>query len=1234
MKSLVVLGAETTSICPRQDALVPPQHDSQQILRAITSDPASRDQFAIVETLDREHARTRLEIVRLASDTSTAPASIIQWQTESAQANAVIAFKYLSELEALSVVLGNGELEQVHNLEPGQQPARDNVGVFEGGIKAAQWSPDEELLAIVTGHDSLVVMTKDYEVLAENSLHSSTFGADAPVSVGWGSKSSQFHGKAGKAAARDDTVPSAEELVLSHDDDMQPRLSWRGDSAFFVVSLVETILSENKKRQSRRLRVFTRLGELSSTTVPTARLGHLLGWQPSGSIIAASQDSVSAEGAFSQQIIFFERNGLRRYEFRLKHSSARVRDLKWNASSSLLAVWLEHESGDTVQVWTRSNYEWTLKQELAASAFSSSRLAFVQWDPERDMDVCLGTEDAVVKFTLQWTVFRSRRPPPTDDGAVLFLDGPELRLTPFRLLNVPPPMCATLARATRPNWTPVHVSFDENRPTILVLFADGFLEEWHWPLEVTKKSARQVMEPSCQNTGNLSTEISGKMFAMQCSTRTKGATTQSAVLFTTAFCTNVAIFDEALHVLAVHKIPEAQVLTSLEHGFAIESRDGTVLLIEYENPHDPPSPLFAFPEFCATVESSPLPSSLLVGMTASGRLYAGERLLATDASSLLVTSDFVIFTTFSHRLRFVGIKAEELSDLSARDVLLPQSAQQADTQDDAHRSVERGSQIITVVPSSTTVVLQMPRGNLETISPRPLVLQVINNLLQNLRFKAAFLACRRHRIDLNILHDASPVAFLAHLSSFVEQLADVDHINLFLSQMRSEDVTQTLYKGLIRSRSKHSYPDGKVNAVCDAVRQELERMDAGHYLHSILTAHVCKQPADYEGGLRALSRTNSQNVAKANEAVKYIIFLSDAEKLFNLALGMYDFPLVLMIAQHSQKDPREYLPFLQELRQLESAMQKFRIDDHLQRHASAIGNLAQAGDDYFEAVRTYAREHELHAIALQSYRGDISRYNVLLADYAQALTDAKKWEDAALAYQAASRPQDAIAAYVKANLWQDALRLCLGAGRRSATEIKELACEIAGNLRAKRRYAEAGRVLLEYARDMDAACEVLVAGGEFSEALRIAALYNRADLKESQIKDGLSEAKDRLCEEFREVQDQLQKQAARLDELKSKRDTDASRFYCLDEEVAMDNIEVQADSASDAGTAFTRYTTAASTQATSRNTSNKSSRTAKSRKRASLRKAAGKKGTVFEEMYLLNSIKKTFETRLLELQSD
>jgi IKI3 family len=44
-----------------------------------------------------------------------------------------------------------------------------------------------------------------------------------------------------------------------------------------------------------------------------------------------------------------------------------------------------------------------------------------------------------------------------------------------------------------------------------------------------------------------------------------------------------------------------------------------------------------------------------------------------------------------------------------------------------------------------------------------------------------------------------------------------------------------------------------------------------------------------------------KNPDLVEDAVKYMIFLVDADKLFDTALGMYDFSLVLMVAQHAQK---------------------------------------------------------------------------------------------------------------------------------------------------------------------------------------------------------------------------------------------------------------------------------------------------------------------------------------------
>ena len=51
-------------------------------------------------------------------------------------------------------------------------------------------------------------------------------------------------------------------------------------------------------------------------------------------------------------------------------------------------------------------------------------------------------------------------------------------------------------------------------------------------------------------------------------------------------------------------------------------------------------------------------------------------------------------------------------------------------------------------------------------------------------YRSAFVTCRKHRLDLNILHDLDPARFMASLPSFVEQIPEVDYLNLFVSSLR------------------------------------------------------------------------------------------------------------------------------------------------------------------------------------------------------------------------------------------------------------------------------------------------------------------------------------------------------------------------------------------------------------------------------------------------------------------
>jgi elongator complex protein 1 len=104
--------------------------------------------------------------------------------------------------------------------------------------------------------------------------------------------------------------------------------------------------------------------------------------------------------------------------------------------------------------------------------------------------------------------------------------------------------------------------------------------------------------------------------------------------------------------------------------------------------------------------------------------------------------------------------------------------------DERCRSVERGARIVTIMPTKYSVVLQMPRGNLETVYPRALVLAAIRRSIEDDQYGEAFLACRNQRVDMNILHDHNPGRFLANVEKIVEQINRVEHIDLLLSQFR------------------------------------------------------------------------------------------------------------------------------------------------------------------------------------------------------------------------------------------------------------------------------------------------------------------------------------------------------------------------------------------------------------------------------------------------------------------
>jgi elongator complex protein 1 len=244
-----------------------------------------------------------------------------------------------------------------------------------------------------------------------------------------------------------------------------------------------------------------------------------------------------------------------------------------------------------------------------------------------------------------------------------------------------------------------------------------------------------------------------------------------------------------------------------------------------------------------------------------------------------------------------------------------------------------------------------------------------------------------------------------------------------------------------KAQQSQSAIDSKVNRICDAFLAVLEQPQYKEaHLQNIITAHVSKTPPDLESGLEMIGRLQQAQDILTEKAAEHICFLADVNQLYDTALGIYNLELALLIAQQSQKDPREYLPHLQSLHDLSPLRRKFQIDDQLGRRTKAVSHLKDIG--VFNEVLDYVRKHILYAEALKLYQYDKEKLKEIMKIYADYLATSNRHKEAAIAYEFLQDYASAWPHYRSANLWQEALSSATLAGVPES-ELTSLATSLA-----------------------------------------------------------------------------------------------------------------------------------------------------------------------------------------------
>jgi elongator complex protein 1 len=893
-------------------------------------------------------------------------------------------------------------------------------------------------------------MFSTFDLLLECSLHGKA--SKEFLTVGWGKKETQFHGSEGKDARR------KKEIQIKDVEKLDKTISccWRGDGEFFAVNYVS---NEN----GRMFKVFNKEGSMEYASEMCENLQVPIAWKPSGLWIAKPE--VLSD---TYVISLFERNGLKHNKLVLPfmHEQEPVVNLCWNQDSDILLIETIRNDKIILYFYTICNYHWYLKHTIV-----NSHKVVYNWSQNYAEPKKLHLFDnngnySILKF--DFVINHSSGASESDESIVAVIDGQKMLLTNFRSQMVPPPMSSAeivyedsiniVEFIDQPNEQFDSNSFatvnHRNQITLhRCIFADAI-------------NGKRLVEVEKVKTFYLNGIDGESITHIQWTSASKMLLSTSKHIFLycieTGSCTKEMTLDQAA--AGFIRINSSFYFVKNSHnllnGFRIEN--DTFVSDDLITP---------LPEFCEKIIATTVNGELVFyGLkNLKKKLYMNAKEIATDVTSFTITNDheFLIYTTIGE-LKFIKI------DKSTDDVI-------------ETRRIERGSRIVSLVKNKAQIIFQLPRGNLETISPRILTLRIIRKHLAQSNYKITFDLLRKERINLNLLIDLQPKKFFNELETFIQQIDNINWLNLFLTELKNEDVTSTMYKFCVSTTDtfiENYSVDRKISFVCEKMLNLFIQLDNKKYLLPCITCHV--KTENIESALQTIWELKkvSGNDKEADDAVKYLLYLIDINVLYNIALGMYDYHLVLYVAQKSQKDPKEYVPFLQELNKLEQSYAKFKIDCHLKRFAKAIHHIAPLCYDdearFAECIEV-VKKHGIYEEAMNAFVNHQKSYQTICKLFADYLRIKGKLLDASLMYERGADFQQALSSARNILDWKRCImlaKLC----NYDETQTKELALKLVQSLNDLSRFSESVDILRRFKEDK-MLIETMLDGRMYTDAL-------------------------------------------------------------------------------------------------------------------------------------------------------
>ncbi|XP_011056183.1 PREDICTED: elongator complex protein 1 isoform X4 [Acromyrmex echinatior] len=934
-----------------------------------------------------------------------------------------------------------------------------NMILSDINLQCMKFSPDHEIIAAVTTTGVVITMVLNFQVMSEVDLYSEEFGQNEFVTVGWGKKETQFHGSVGKSAAQAKPI----HLIPNELDDGRIRITWRDDGTFFAISFL------HKETKIRRFKIFNREGMLCYTCEQINGLEECIAWGPMERPIAIPQ--ILDE---KYVIAFFEKNGLKYSDLLLpfKPQEAKVRELLWSPCSDILAVVCYQSKTNTtlIQLWTENNGHWYLKQTLVFT--EKNPLLYVTWSDRinqfDEKELIYLTTKELTFCLFNWCVNHSRGKTVDDKVVIGVIDGNNILVTGFKDGIIPPPMAHQYLH-TSESQNAIVFAPEINDKSSLINSNEFCTVSCNNKLMFFK----QIKESSTltyEVINSYSIDF-GTLYDIECDvlkTEDFHYYTNNFLWFTKdimLFCT-VTNNHNLLCVLSLDKesssknsltIQKIYVLDyPIEHIISSNANTAYIKakeqIFKYTRDGKFEQTNITLSKLCAQLEIVKINSDdVILALSLENSFFINGKETAKNITSFYVHSDFVILTTLQHTLVCVPLNEVGLKQLSVYDLTVKPWLNTMDKMsltDIYIRRLEKDSRIITAILQDSKVILQMPRGNLECIQPRALSLHILKFYLDNCNYLTALDIMTKQRINLNLIYDHNPQLFIDNVKKFVEDIIQhkkLNWLNLYLSELQDENVISTMYANCyvdhtVKSDIKSNETNdneivNKVDKICKLLRDVMEKHhDADNLIQPILISLVKNQQR--QGLENALSKikqvktleesqklTVHKSSVSAYEALKYLLHFVNIDVLYDTALGMYDFELAMFIASKSSKDPKEYVPFLNNLKKLNTNYMKYSINVYLKRYESALEFLSKEPAK-FEECLDFIHSQKLYKMAMKLFEKSTIEHKKVAEIYGEYLSNEQKYFEAGMMFYRSGNLDKALETFsMSSDNWEDVITI-------------------------------------------------------------------------------------------------------------------------------------------------------------------------------------------------------------------